>query len=68
MYGMTPRLPFLPIPELQRISYGESFVSKRLQILKRAREVALADSFKAGDSYKEAHDKKTTQHNLKEGD
>ena len=30
--------------------------------------MALADSFKAGDSYKEAHDKKASQHNLKEGD
>ena len=48
----------LPIPELQRISYGEGFVAERLQMLKKAREVALADSFKAGDMYKEAHDKK----------
>jgi hypothetical protein len=30
--------------------------------------VALADSFKAGDSYKEAHDKKASEHNFKEGD
>jgi hypothetical protein len=63
---MKPRLPSLPIPELQRISEG--FVSERLQMLKKAREVALADSFKAGDSYKEAHDKKASQHNLNEGD
>ena len=35
---------------------------------KKAREVALADSFEAGDSYKEAHDKKASEHNLKEGD
>jgi hypothetical protein len=67
-YGMKPRLPSLPVPELQRISYGEGFVSERLQILKKERVVALADSFKAGDSYKEAHDKKATNHNLKEGD
>jgi hypothetical protein len=67
-YGMKPRLPSLPIPELQRISYGEGFVSERLQILKKAREIALADSFKAGDWYKEAHDKKASEHNLLEGD
>jgi hypothetical protein len=67
-YGMKPRLPSLPIPELQRISYGEGFVSERLQILKKAREVALANSFKAGDTFKEAHDRKASQHNLKEGD
>jgi hypothetical protein len=67
-YGMKPRLPALPIPELQRISYGEGFISERLHILKKAREVALADSFKAGDTYKDAHDKKASLHNLKEGD
>jgi hypothetical protein len=34
-YGMKPRLSSLPIPDLQRISYGEGFVSERLQLLKR---------------------------------
>jgi hypothetical protein len=43
-------------------------MSERLQILKKAREIALADSFKAGDMYKEAHDRKASQHGLKEGD
>jgi hypothetical protein len=55
-------------PRLQRISYGEGFLSESMQILKKAREVALADNFKARDSYKEAHDKKATHHNLKQGD
>ncbi len=67
-YGMKPRLPSLPIPELQRISYGEGFVSERLQILKKAREVALQESIKAGDKYKEVHDRKASSHDLKEGD
>jgi hypothetical protein len=58
-YGMKPRFTSLPIPELQRISYGEGFVSERLQILKKARKVSLANSFKVGDTYKEAHDKKS---------
>jgi hypothetical protein len=64
---MKPRLPSVPIPELQRISYGEGFVSERLQMLKKAREVALEDSFKSGDSDKEAHVKKASEHDLKEG-
>jgi hypothetical protein len=63
-YGMKPRLPSLPVPELQRISYGEGFVSERLQILKKAREVALENSFSAGNSYKEAHNKTASRHNL----
>jgi hypothetical protein len=36
--------------------------------LKKAREIALADSFKAGDTYKDAHDKKASEHSLQEGD
>jgi hypothetical protein len=65
---MKPRLPSLPIPELQRISYGEGFVAERLQILRKAREGALANSFNAGNKYKEDHDKKASRHNLTEGD
>jgi hypothetical protein len=65
---MKPRLPSLPIPGLQRISYEEGFVAERLQILKKAREVALTNSFNAGDKYKEDHDKKASRHNLNEGD
>jgi predicted ABC-class ATPase len=39
-----------------------------LQILKKAQEVALADSFKGGDSYKKTHDKKASLHDSKEED
>jgi hypothetical protein len=46
---MKPRLPSLPIPELKRLSDGKGFVAERLQILKKARQLALSDSFKAGD-------------------
>ena len=65
---MKPRLPSLPVPELTRISYGEGFVAKRLQILKKAGEIVLNNSMQAGDKYKAAHDVKATQHGLKEGD
>jgi hypothetical protein len=47
---------------------GKDFVAERLQILKKARQIALQDSFKAGTTYKEAHDKKASQHKLAEGD
>jgi hypothetical protein len=48
-YGMKPRLPSLPISELQRISNREGFVAERLQILKKAREVAITNIFNAGN-------------------
>ena len=44
LYDMKPRLPSLPIPELERLSYGEGFVSERLQIIKKAREIAVRSS------------------------
>jgi hypothetical protein len=67
-YGMKPRLPSFPVPELQRISYGEGFVAERLQILKMARQIALDNSFEAGTAFKEAHNRKASQHKLAEGD
>ena len=65
---MKPRLPSFPIPELSRISYGEGFVAERLQMLKKARQIALDNSMQAGDSYKKTHDAKASTHGLKEGD
>jgi hypothetical protein len=38
-YGMKPKLPSFPFPELHRISYGEGFVTERLQLLKKARSI-----------------------------
>jgi hypothetical protein len=67
-YGMKPRLPTFPIPELQRISYGEGFVAERLQILRKARQIALDHSFEAATAYKDYHDQKASKHNLVEGD
>jgi hypothetical protein len=65
---MKPRSPSLPFPELTRTCYGEGYVTEGLQILKKAREIALANSFEAKNSCKEVHDKSATHHNLTEGD
>jgi hypothetical protein len=40
-YGMKPRLLALPTPELARLSYSEGFIAELLQILKKARQIAL---------------------------
>jgi hypothetical protein len=47
-YGMKPRLPTFPTPELERINYGEGFVAERLQLLKKARQIALDHSMQSG--------------------
>ncbi len=40
LFGIRPRLPSLPAPEIQRQHYGESFPAERLQLLQHARQVA----------------------------
>ena len=65
---MKPRTPAFPVPELERICYGEGFVAERLQLLKKARQIAMEHSMEAGEVHKTAHDRKATPHGLKVGD
>jgi hypothetical protein len=39
-FGVRPRLPSLPAPDIQRVHYGESFPAERLQMLQHACQVA----------------------------
>jgi hypothetical protein len=64
---MRPRTPSLPAQDIQRIHYGESFASERLQILQKARAIAnqnIEDS-KAASKYQ--HDKTAEPHNFSIG-
>jgi hypothetical protein len=67
-YGMKPRLPSFPVPELSRINYGKGFVAERLQLLKKARQIAVEQSMQEGDDYKKDHNSKAKLHDLEEGD
>jgi hypothetical protein len=40
LFGVKPRLPSLPAPEIECQHYGESFAAERLQILQHACKVA----------------------------
>jgi hypothetical protein len=62
-YGMKPRLAAFPMPEFDRINYGEGFVAKRLQLLKKAKQIALEESMVTKDSYKKDHDARANHHN-----
>ena len=57
LYGMKPRLPSFPNQDIQRLHYGESFASQRLQILQKARAVAFENSQKQGETYRTQYDK-----------
>ena len=59
LYGMKPRLPSFPNQDIQRLHYGESFASQRLQILQKARSVAFENLKQQGETYKAQYDKRT---------
>jgi hypothetical protein len=52
-YSMKPRLPAFLTPDFTRINYG--FVAERLQLLKKAKQIALDYSMQTGDDYKMDH-------------
>jgi hypothetical protein len=41
---MKPRLPAFSAPDFNRINYGKRFFAVRLQLLKKARQIALEES------------------------
>jgi hypothetical protein len=57
-----------PFELIHGICDEEGYIAERLQILKKAHEIELNDSFKAGNTYKAVHDKTAPHHNLNEGD
>ena len=68
LYGMKPRTPSFPHPDIERVHYGESFVSQRLQILQAARKIAFQHATDNGLNYKNQFDKSATPHSYKLGD
>jgi hypothetical protein len=52
LFGVRPRLPSLPAPEIQRQHYRESFPAERLQLLQHARQVARQHAEQQGIKYK----------------
>jgi hypothetical protein len=65
LFGVRPRLPSLPAPEIQRQHYGESFPAERLQLLQHAHQVARQHAEHQGIKYKNNFDKNAAPHNFK---
>jgi hypothetical protein len=65
LFGVKPRLPSLPAPEIQRQHYGEYFPAERLQLLQHARQVARQHAEQQGIKYKDNFDKHAAPHNFK---
>ncbi len=67
LFGVKPRLPSLPAPDIERVHYGESFAADRLQILQHARKMAHETATEQGKKYKLTYDTKTAPHKFKIG-
>jgi hypothetical protein len=65
LFGVRPRLPSLPAPEIQCQHYGESFPAERLQLLQHARQIARQHAEQQGIKYKDNFDKNSAPHNFK---
>jgi hypothetical protein len=65
LFGIRPRLPSLPAPEIQRQHYGESFPAERLQLLQYARQIARKNAEQQGLKYKANFDQNAAPHKFK---
>ena len=66
-FGVEPRIPGFPAPELRRKFYGESEMSELHMRLQYAREIARLHNEQASDSYKHYHDAKSAPHKFQVG-
>jgi hypothetical protein len=67
LFGIKPRLPSLPAPEIERVHYGETFAAERLQILQHARKMAHDTATEQGNKYKFNYDVNAAPHKFKIG-
>jgi hypothetical protein len=67
LFGVKPRLPSLPAPEIKRQHYGESFAAERLQILQQTRKLAHETATEQGKKYKFNCNSKAAPHKFKIG-
>jgi hypothetical protein len=65
LFGMRPRLPSPPAPEIQSQHYGESFPAERLQLLQHARQIAHKTAEQQGLKYRANFDQHASPHKFK---
>jgi hypothetical protein len=65
LFGIRPRLPSLPAPEIQCQHYGESFPAECLQLMQHAHQVARQTAENQGLKYKPSFDQTAVPHNFK---
>ena len=66
-FGMQPRLPNFPAPDLNRKFYGESSAAELHQRMLYARDLARRTNEDSTEKMKEFHDRRSAPHNLRNG-
>jgi hypothetical protein len=67
LFGIKPRLPSLPAPDIERHHYGESIAAERFQMLQHARKLAQQTAAEQGEKYKNQYDKLASPHKFQIG-
>jgi hypothetical protein len=62
LFGIKPRLPSLPAPDIERYHYGGTFTAESLQMLQQAFKLAQQTAADQGEKYKLSYDKKSMAH------
>ncbi len=65
LFGVHPRLPSLPAPEILQHHYGESFPAEHLQLLQHAQQLARKNAEQQGVKYKLSFDHTAVPHKFK---
>ena len=68
LFGVKPRLPSFPNPDIEHVHYGEDLASACLNILRKARILAHQHAQRTGQVTKDNFDRNTKAHSLKIGD
>jgi hypothetical protein len=67
LFGVKPRLPSLPAPDIERHHYGETIAAERFQMLQQARKLAQQTAAAQGEKYKQNCDKQSSPHKFEIG-
>jgi hypothetical protein len=67
LFGVKPRLPSFPTPDIERHHYGKSFAAEQLQLLQHARKLANQTAQEQGQKYKQNFSTQTSIHKFKIG-
>jgi hypothetical protein len=67
LFGVKPRLPSLPAPDIERHHYGETIPAEHFQMLQQVRKLAQQTAAAQGEKYKQNYDKQSSPHKFEIG-